>query len=56
MRPLFILLLLLLALGCTAPGSPKSLAEQGREIAQVFESAEPYTARTIDSTAILRYL
>jgi len=49
-------LLTFLLLGCTEPIPEKSQAEESREIAQVFESPEPYTARTLDSAAIARYL
>lgn len=51
--PFFILFLIV---GCTQAPRPKSLAEETREIAKVFETREAITDRTLDSATIAGFL
>lgn len=57
MTRLFIpFIFLFVLISCSDPPREKSKAEETREIAQVFESKEEYTARTLDSADIAEFL
>ncbi|MBX2972422.1 MAG: L,D-transpeptidase family protein [Flavobacteriales bacterium] len=56
MRASILVSTLLIASACSTPEPVKTQAEETREIAEVFETKEAYTARTLDSTSVARYL
>lgn len=51
-----LLLLVLCAQACTEPAPPPTIAEEAREIAEVFETPVVYTIRTLDSADIAAFL
>ncbi len=54
-RPAIVGALLLLAACTNTPEAPLTLAEEGLAIAEVFETDEPYSLRTLDSTDIAQF-
>jgi L,D-transpeptidase YcbB len=54
--PMLLAGLVLLLFACTPPpAAPLTLAEEGLAIAEVFETAEPYSARTLDSLDLVAF-
>lgn len=56
MRISIAIILLSCIAGCTNDPRPRTLAEETREIAKVFETKEQFSSRTLDSAAIAEFL
>jgi murein L,D-transpeptidase YcbB/YkuD len=54
--PAWLALPILLLAACQEPAQPPSIAEEARQIAEVFETPQVYSVRTLDSTDIAVFL